>query len=512
MRATQVAVAAALAALAALVPGGSATGKGLTPHVVANVRVSLDDLAPARAYTEPQLLVNRENPDVVVAAAVDLRTRACRLFRSRDAGRRWSLVEAPASPREFPYCSTDSATATQSPIAWGRSSTLYYAMVGWGGEEAAGCDGCGVAGNLSVILARSDDLGDTWRTSVVRDARAFRGTELERNRPVTSVAVDSTHGAEDIVYVGWRYDYPKKTATAGPRIATSTNAGKTFGDPVNPLKSYQPEVPELRSFTAYLTLAGDGTVYALITADEPGDELTRPVIATSTDQAKTFTVTDAGPAYPYFPRTAMEWSPQGGPQGTLHMVYEDKPDVPPAAGDTDIYYIRSTDGGKTFTPPAKITDDDPKRPAWQHLSAIAVAPNGRVDVAWWDFRDDPGIFANDVYYTYSLDNGATWAKNLRITDISSNRRIGTWAGNFDQRAPPGLASADAFAVLGWDDTRLGDTTTQTQDVFATTVQFAPIVRGQESGAVAYALATAAGVAAAGLLLLAVGELRRRPES
>ncbi len=245
-----------------------------------------------------------------------------------------------------------------------------------------------------------------------------------------------------------RYDYPKKTSTAGPRIATSTDGGKTFGDPVNPLKSYQPEVPELRSFTAYLTLAGDGTVYALITADEPGDELTRPVIATSTDRGKTFTVADAGPAYPYFPRTAMEWSPQGGPQGTLHLVYEHKPDVPPAAGDTE-------------------------------------------------------------YYTYSLDNGATWAKNLRITDISSNRRLGTWAGNFDQRGPPGLASADAFAVLGWDDTRLGDATTQTQDVFATSVQFAPIIRGEESGAAAYALAVAGGVGAAGLLLLVCSPLLRR---
>ena len=87
-----------------------------------------------------------------------------------------------------------------------------------------------------------------------------------------------------------------------------------------------------------------------------------------------------------------------------------------------------------------------------------MAPNGRVDVTWWDTRDTPvpGTQTNDVYYTSSFDNGETWGRNARITDQSISRRYGVFLNNFNMSAPPGLASTNAYAVLGWDDTRLTD--------------------------------------------------------
>jgi hypothetical protein len=84
-----------------------------------------------------------------------------------------------------------------------------------------------------------------------------------------------------------------------------------------------------------------------------------------------------------------------------------------------------------------------------------VAPNGRLDAIWWDFRNDPGLFANDVYYSWSTDNGATWSPNERVTDRLIRRRLGVWSNGFDQRQPPGVASSDALAVFVWDDTRDG---------------------------------------------------------
>ena len=66
---------------------------------------------------------------------------------------------------------------------------------------------------------------------------------------------------------------------------------------------------------------------------------------------------------------------------------------------------------------------------------------------------DPGIQANDVYYAYSTDDGATWSKNIRITDQSVDRRFGLWGANFDQKSPPSVASANQFAAFAWDDTR-----------------------------------------------------------
>ena len=87
------------------------------------------------------------------------------------------------------------------------------------------------------------------------------------------------------------------------------------------------------------------------------------------------------------------------------------------------------------------------------------------------FRNDPGLFANDVYYSYSMDNGGTWSANERVTDQLIRRKIGVWSNGFDQRQPPGVASSDELAVFVWDDTRDGDELTQTQDIFSAAAQF-----------------------------------------
>ena len=77
-------------------------------------------------------------------------------------------------------------------------------------------------------------------------------------------------------------------------------------------------------------------------------------------------------------------------------------------------------------------------PQW--IPNMAVAPDGRVDIAWWDLRHDPGItFGNDVYYTSSSDNGTTWSKNIRVADQLIDRRVGVFGNNFDVSGPPGLA-------------------------------------------------------------------------
>ncbi len=101
---------------------------------------------------------------------------------------------------------------------------------------------------------------------------------------------------------------------------------------------------------------------------------------------------------------------------------------------------------------------------------MSVAPDGRIDLVWWDFRDGAGLYATDVYYTFSYDNGQTWSTNFRVTEKSINRKVGTWSNNFDYRAPPSLLSADVSALIGWDDTELGDDVSNTQDLMLAHVQ------------------------------------------
>ncbi len=96
------------------------------------------------------------------------------------------------------------------------------------------------------------------------------------------------------------------------------------------------------------------------------------------------------------------------PTGALHIVYPRNP-RPELAGYSAIFAQVSTDGGKTWSVPKNLTDDDPARLVGQYIPNISVAPNGRVDAVWWDTRDDPGIRSNDVYYAYSTDEGKTWS-------------------------------------------------------------------------------------------------------
>jgi hypothetical protein len=187
-------------------------------------------------------------------------------------------------------------------------------------------------------------------------------------------------------------------------------------------------------------------------------------------------------------------------------VYEDGYGRP--LGVRKIFYARSTDGGATFSPPKLLNDDDLAKRYSQFNPNVSVAPGGRVDVVWWDFRDGAGLYASDVYYAYSSDNGATWSPNLRVTEASIDRKVGTWSNNFDYRAPPSLASTDETALVAWDQTSSDE---GSQDVVTATVQLSELPA--DNAALPYVVAALLGLVAGGLALLGVaGAVRTRNDA
>jgi hypothetical protein len=497
------------------------------------VKATPDDLVPTRTYSAPYLAVDPTDELNVVGGFVDMRTRRCGLVRSTNGGQTWKRLDASPSPRSYPFCFHTSGGVTESPLAFGREGTLYYGLVGWDTQDG------GARGNHSVLLARSTNLGDTWTTTIVRDARGKTDADIENNRPVSSVAVDRT-GDQDVVYVAWRGNWPnaKPDRASRPLVAVSTDGGRTFSEPFDAAAAFfespavraevlnrvpptpapaspapAAEPPPVTSFgggNPHVAVDDKGTLYVLWVQATPNSLTPRPdnplYLSRSTDRGKTFTVTEVGPASNWYGGPILRWSPEGGSQGSLHVVYEDK--LGQTQGDRDIFYRRSVDGGKTWTEARILHDDDPSLLIGQFIPSFSVAPNGRLDVAWWDFRNDPGSYVNDVYYAYSTDNGRTWAKNIRVTDRSINRRIGPWSNNFDMRQPPGIGSTNAFALIGWDDTREGDPVGQAQDIFTSAVQFREVGAGT-SRAVQYALAGIVGLLVVGLILLGVALAGRR---
>jgi hypothetical protein len=462
------------------------------------------------------MLVDPENPKVIVASAVEMRTQICYLMRSTDAGVTWHILPALPGTNAFPDCFTVNGGQTQSPLAWGRNHTLYYGLLGYNQSDG----GNGRQGDMSVLLARSTDLGTSWNTTIVDNSRGKTGEMVQNDSPVASVAVDSHSAGRDIVYVAWNQSFPKSKSPDSPTlVATSMDGGQTFGPPVNVNPFYHDTytdsdgtVYHVGLGTPFLAVGTTGTLYAVGGAAVPFSVTVYPPLpllsAVSTDHGRTWTVTKFTDASHDLSQPVLKASNLGGPNGTLLLVYQDKLGSQ-AQGSEDIYFQRSTDGAKSWSTPLRLNDDDPANQTYHFMPNLSVAPNGRIDVAWYDFRNQQS-FANDVYYTYSTDNGTSWAKNIRITDQTIDRTFGPNA-NFDIRIPPGVASTNAYATVGWSDTRLGNSATQTQDVYANVVQFTPLPSGGTNRTLRYLEAAAGALLAAGLVVLVIALVRRRDD-
>lgn len=492
-------------------------------------QMTKDVANPVRAFTGPtSMLADPRNPRVVVAATADLRTRVCQLVRSTDGAKTWHLSLSPPAPKGYPFCMDNSAGLAAGAIAWGRNGTLYYAAEAYGPGEG-GFD----VGHVSEFLAKSTDLGDTWTTTLVENNRGK--PEPAAADYGAAITVDSS-GPTDVVYVGYNQHFTMLDMNSplnnGPVVvAVSTDGGATFAPSVdvstssNVMQSVNGKDYPVRLegfFGAPLLLAHNGVVLAVSGAETNFDTFPDlggnfgasyafpmpQLVARSTDQGKTWTVAKLGPGHfrGSGSQTGMVWTPSGGPMGTFVVAYQATAGASSSSGPAQIVVQRSTDGGQTWTDPIAINDDDPAMQYDSFYPQLNVAPNGRIDAVWQDNRGTSDFHFN-VRYSYSTDGGASWAPNVLVSDrpVDFNRGI---SYNSDLRQPPGVASANQYAVVGWADTRLSTEDTQTQDDFGAAVQFAalPATRNTVLPVVA---AVFGGLAVGGLVLLGVLLVRRR---
>jgi len=532
---------------------GVSFGAGSAPiGITKAVQASKANLDPGRMYSSPTFAVDPKNPMRVVAASADLWSRECHAMRSLDGGASWTLLDTPPAVASYPFCSQAGGGVVQTPMVFGRNGTLYMATGAWDDQDGPRAGG-------AVALHRSTNLGDTWDSVLVYNARGKTGEAAENVRPAQGLVVDTKSGSDDIVYVSFNLTKPGFTAPNAvpglPMVAVSRDGGRTFAAPVD-LSSGQFEAAPVRDqaltsrttvtlapgatttsttapaagsraanpnqaanfggSNARLGVDAKGTVYALWSSSTASITPAPPAarfLSKSTDGGKTWATTQTMPfAYENAgARFAV------GPKGQLYMIYgrNPKPDI---SGYGEIYTQVSTDGGKSWSEPKVMTDDNPADLRGQFNPTISVAPNGRIDAAWWDTRDDPGIRSNDVYYSYSYDDGRTWSANKRISDQSVDRRVGVWGNNYDISSPPAVTSTNAYAIFGWDDTRLsgesyniginGEIGGGVQDVYTAIAQFS-VVGPANNDTARIVLAAVVGLLVVGLVLLGVAVTAKR---
>ncbi len=498
-------------------------------RLTGGVHMTKEEPSPTRGYTGPTAMeAHPDNPRLIVAATGDQRTRLCRLLVSRDAGLTWTFSKENPSPAGYPFCTNTSSGVAQPQLAWGSNGTLYYAMQAYGEGEGPR------PGVTSVALARTTDLGDTWTTTLVTDARA-QPEPKPRNTCCPGLAVD-TSGAEDAIYVGYSRDW--RTAPEGHPlrekadvlVSVSTDGGRSFGEPIN-LSDHSKLTMTVAgtsyplhfqtAFSRPFLTARDGVVLAVGDSgppadNEPPDEVYKGIfgeadpmlIARSTDQGRTWTVSElSSPVYTAAgSQTGMGWTPEGGRDGTFVLAYSATPGDTPSASRSDIVLRRSTDKGVTWTDPVAVNDDDPKEQYSSFYPQLDVAPNGRVDVIWQDNR---GVtdYTVEVRHTFSTDGGQTWAPNMKVTDQPINYLRGVGI-NSDVYQPPGVASTNSYAAIAWADPRFADEETQTQDNFGVVAQFSDVPSGANTTWPTVA-AILGGLVLAGIVLLAIQAARKR---
>jgi hypothetical protein len=179
-------------------------------------------------------------------------------------------------------------------------------------------------------------------------------------------------------------------------------------------------------------------------------------------------------------------------------------------GDADVLLWRLRAGEPAWEDPVRVNDTARGDGRAQYLPKVAVAPNGRVDVLYYDRRADSTNVLNEVSLQSSFDDGASFEARMRLSDKAFSSRIGFGLERdmADLGSRLGLVSTDSRAFAVWTDTRAGSVRTAKQDIARTVVAFS---EPEELSDGAKLLLRAGGIAliALGLVVALLLGLRRR---
>jgi hypothetical protein len=125
---------------------------------------------------------------------------------------------------------------------------------------------------------------------------------------------------------------------------------------------------------------------------------------------------------------------------TIYLVWQDARFT---GGLRDqIAFVRSTDGGRTWTTPKRVSSN----PSTQAFTAsVAVNAEGHIGVSYYDFtRDDPTArpLLTDEWFSASPDGGSHFSGRERQTARSFNMRLAPFAGGYFVGDYEGLEGAD----------------------------------------------------------------------
>lgn len=312
----------------------------------------------------------------------------------------------------------------------------------------------------SIFVATSNDGGHTFPEANRRIIVSGNGTATYYDKPWLYV-----NPVNNDIYVTW----VKRSNAWGVggtesmviEFTRSSDGGANFSPPIQ-VSNFSNTTGTNRTHGPQIAGVSGNHIYVSWHTLEAGTLPNPPTtpwkiwIAESTDSGVSFGTTNlvATTAWGYpINFISMSADPVSG---RIYIVYADSLVQTPR--DYDIFLTSASSAAGPWSSPLRI-NNDPQNGRWQFFPSLAIAPNGRVDVMWYDYRDDPNRL--NVYYRYSRNGGSTWSANIKLTDNPGfTPDNANFAGDYN-----GVASVDDKAYMVWMDNRLGN-----QEIYGTTFE------------------------------------------
>ena len=124
----------------------------------------------------------------------------------------------------------------------------------------------------------------------------------------------------------------------------------------------------------------------------------------------------------------------------------------------DIYFMKSEDGGNTWSDPIVLNDDFATNDSTHNFfPALEVTSKGVVVVSWYDRREDPNNISTKYYMTYSTDGGETFVPDFPASTAASDFcKIGDRNGSFGVGEYTTIISTGGYTIPIWADGRTND--------------------------------------------------------
>jgi hypothetical protein len=261
-----------------------------------------------------------------------------------------------------------------------------------------------------IDVSYSDDMGRQW-------VKGNGGKALEPPNSASArqfghvedkqwIAVNHIVGNrfQDHIYAAWAVF---NGSAIKVRMAVSRDRGLTFDKALT--LSPPSQVGSAVTYV-YPEIDAAGYVYVSVVSFPPNGGSSTIYVARSIDDGRSFG--------PFVPVTTVNMIPTGGLPNTtfrdgitesfaasptypghLYLTYED---WDPIAGQMDVKFTQSTDGGFTWTTPVVVNGniDPPGAPTDQFQPSVAAGPGGAVAVEFYDRRQacpsDPSVLPSDV--------------------------------------------------------------------------------------------------------------------